>query len=57
MSYSMREVELYQLWAKRTEIERNISSLKARLIDIQKEVKRVARLVNIESEEKKRLEK
>ena len=57
MSFSNREVELFQLWAKRAEIERNNSSLKARLIDIQKEVKRVARLVNIEASEKKRLEK
>lgn len=56
MSYTNREVELFQLWAKRAEIERNISSLKARLIDIQKEVKRVARLVDIESGEEKRLQ-
>ena len=56
MSYSNREVELFQLWAKRAEVERIISKHKARLFEINQEVKKVVRLVNIEASEKKRLE-
>ena len=56
MSYSNREVELFQLWAKRAEVERIISEHKARLVGINQEVRKVARLVNIEKQEKKRLE-
>ena len=56
MSYSNREVELFQLWAKRAEVERIISEHKARLFGISQEVKKVARLVNIERQEKKRVE-
>ena len=55
MSYSNREVELFQLWAKRAEVERIISEHKVRLVGINRRVKDVARLVNIERQEKKRL--
>ena len=48
--YSNREVELFQLWAKRAEIERIIGLLKKELGEIAAEVKKIARLVN---EEKK----
>ena len=46
--YSGREVELFQLWAKRAEIERIISLLKVELSEIQSEVKKIAKLVNQE---------
>ena len=48
MSYTNREVELFQLWAKRAEIERIISLLKAELTEIQDHVRKVAILVNKE---------
>ena len=53
MSYSNREVELFQLWAKRTEIERNISSLKARLIDIQKKLRELRGLSILRARKKR----
>lgn len=55
MSFTNREVELFQLWAKRAEIERIISLLKTELSEINSEVKKIARLVNIEKQEKKEL--
>lgn len=51
MSFSNREVELFQLWAKRAEIERIISLLKAELTEIQDQVKKTAILVNKEKKE------
>ena len=48
MRYTAREVEQFQLWAKRAEIERIISFLKMEIQEINKEVKRVAKLVNQE---------
>jgi len=55
MSYSNREVELFQLWAKRAEVERIIRVHKSRLFEINQEVKKVARLVNKEKKEKRGL--
>ncbi|GAH65641.1 unnamed protein product [marine sediment metagenome] len=48
MSYSNREVELFQLWAKRAEIERIIALLKVELTEIQDAVRKIAILVNKE---------
>lgn len=48
MSYSNREVELFQLWAKRAEIERIIALLKVELTEIQDAVRKTAILVNKE---------
>lgn len=56
MSYSMREVELFQLWAKRAEIERIIELLKTEKYEINKQVKKIVRLVNIEKQEKRGLQ-
>ena len=56
MSYSNREVELFQLWAKRAEVERIISLHKTRLSVINQQVKKIARLVNIDKQEKRGLQ-
>ena len=55
MSYSGREVELFQLWAKRAEIERIIELLKTEKFEINKQVKKIAILVNKEKKERKEL--
>ena len=52
MSYTNREVELFQLWAKRAEIERIMELLKTEKFEINRQVKKIARLVNKEKRER-----
>ncbi len=47
-TYTHREVELFQLWAKRTEVEKVISELKSRLIALNTQVRKIQTLVNKE---------
>jgi len=48
--FSHREIELFQVWAKRAEVDRIINLLKAELQELAAEEKRIQKLVN---EEKK----
>lgn len=55
MSYSLREVEQFQLWAKRAEVERIIELLKTEKFEINQQVKKISKLVNREKQEKRGL--
>lgn len=54
MSYTAREVELFQLWTKRAEVDRLINMLKEELREIRVEVTRIQALVTKEKTDNER---
>ena len=51
MSFSHREVELFQLWARRTEVTSLIAMLKIELAELNAQVDKIQKIVNKEKKE------